>query len=76
MGKKAVLRNLEETANTEFGELSIRASNLMEKMRVDLCKVKLAWQGFDKEMSDEAHQASDIPSFLLAALRKNQGPYA
>ena len=46
------------------------------EMPVDLRKVKLAWQGFDEEMSDEAYQASDIQSFLLAALRKNQGPYA
>ena len=27
-------------------------------------------------MSDEAHQANDIPSFLFAALREKQGPYA
>ena len=76
MGKKAVLRHLEDTANTKFGELAIRANNLMEKMRVDLRKVKLAWQGFDTEMSDEAHQANDIPSFLLAAFREKQGPDA
>ena len=47
-------------------------------MQLDLRGVKLVWSGFNEEMNDEAHQASDIPSFLLAALHhgENQGPYA
>ena len=75
MDKKAAIRNLEETAKRKFGKLLNNASNLMKKTQVDLRYVKLAWSGFEEEMSDEAHQASDIPSFLLA-LRENQGPYA
>ena len=64
---KSSRRNGQHRIN--FGELSIRVSKRSPK-------VKLAWQGFDNEMSDEARQARDIPSFLLAALRENQGPYA
>ena len=76
MGKKAEIRDSEETAKREFGKLSFCASNLMKETQVDLHDVKLMWSAFDEEMSDEAHQASDIPSFLRLALRGKQGPYA
>ena len=76
MDKKAEIKDLEETARREFGKLLISASNLMKKMQVDLNDVKLTLSAFDEEMSDEAHQASDITSFLRLALRGKQGPYA
>ena len=47
----------------------------MEKKRVALSDVKLTWSGFENDMSREACEAKDIPSFLVA-VRGNQGPYA
>ena len=74
MGKKAEIHGYEEEVKREFGEFLHRASNLMKKMQVYLPDVKLTWSAYE-EMSEEACQANDIPSFLFA-LRGNQGPYA
>ena len=76
MGKQADLLNSEENAIREFAEFSCRASDLMEKKKVRLSKVKLTWKGYNKgEISDEASKASDITSFL-DAISGTQGPYA
>ena len=47
----------------------------MEKAQVYLPDVKVTWSGYDSEMSSDACEAKDIPSFLVA-VRGNQGPYA
>ena len=75
MDKKAEICGFEEKVRQEFGQFLHRANNLMKKMQVDLADVKVTWSGYEEEMSDEACQATDIPSFLLA-LRGKQGPYA
>ena len=76
MGKKAEILDSEENATREFAEFLRCASDLMEKKKVKLCKVKLTWKAYRKgEISEEASKASDITSFL-AALSGSQGPYA
>lgn len=75
MGEKAMILDSEENAKREFGGFLCRASELMEKTNVHLPNVKLTWSAYEEDMSAEACQAGDIPSFLRA-LRGNQGPYA
>ena len=75
MGKKAEICGFDEKVRQEFGTFLHCANNLMKKMQVDLADVKVTWSGYEEKMSEEARQASDISSFLLA-LRGNQGPYA
>ena len=74
-GKKAEIMKSEKDARIEYGQFVFRACKLMEEKQVYLPDVKLTWSGYDSEMSDEACQAKDIKTFLMA-IRENQGPYA
>ena len=65
----------EKDARIEYGRFIFRACKLMEEKQVYLPDVKLTWSAYDSEMSDEACQAKDIKTFLMA-IRENQGPYA
>ena len=77
MGKKAEIRGFEKKAQREFGDFLGHATELMMKMEVRLPTVKVTWSGYEGEMSEEARQATDIPTFLLAlSLRGCVGPYA
>ena len=76
MGKIAEILDSEENITREFAEFSRRASDLMEKKKVRLPKVKLTWKEYKEgEMSEEANKARDITSFL-AALSGSHGRYA
>ena len=54
---------------------SVLAMQLMEKEQVYLPDLKLTWIGYKGKISEEAHQAGDIKSFLMA-ISESQGPYA
>lgn len=74
-GKRAEIRKSEKAAKIEYGQFLYRTSKLLERKKVDLCDIKVTWSGYDSEMSRDACEARDIPSFLTA-IRNNQGPYA
>ena len=74
-GKRAEIRRSEKAAKIEYGRFLYCAGKLMEKAQVYLPDVKVTWSGYDSEMSCDACEAKDIPSFLMA-IRGNQGPYA
>ena len=73
--KKAAIQDSEENSRRKFARFLLRASDLMEKTRVDLQRVKLAWKGIKGKISEEVDRAEDINSFLTA-ISESQGPYA
>ena len=74
-GQRAEIRQSEKAAKREYGEFLYRAAKLMEEREVRLPDMKVTWSGYDSEMSQDAREAKDIQSFLMA-VRGNQGPYA
>lgn len=77
MGGKTRIFNYEKIASNEFAKFSCDASNLMEKKKIKLSKVKLYWSASEGQMCEEADKAHDITFFLWAIFRSgSQGPYA
>lgn len=74
-GIKARVLDSEKKATRKFGDFLCNASDLMEKMKVRLHKLKLTWKAYRRgEISEEASKAIDITSFLTA-ISESQGPY-
>lgn len=73
--KQAAMQDSEQNARRKFARFLLRASQLMEKEKVDLLSLKLTWKGYKGNISKEARRARDIKSFLMA-ISESQGPYA